>query len=63
MFPNCRCLLAGLCFLHHTNKLGSVMFGVLGNGFEHIGDKRQYHFFIDTVLCGAELPDRDFAVL
>ena len=39
------------------------MFGILGNGFEHIGHKGKYHFFIDTVLCGAELSDRDFAVL
>ena len=29
------------------------------------GDKneRYYHFFIDTVLSGAELSDRDFTVL
>ena len=56
-------LLAGLHFLHHTDKLGSVMLGILGNSFEHFGNKGQYHIFIDTVLCRAELSNWDFAVL
>ena len=60
---NLCCLLAGLRFLHHTDKLGSVMLRILGNGFEHFRDKGQYHIFIDTVLCRAELSNWDFAVL
>ena len=39
------------------------MLGILGNGFEHIGDKGQYHIFIDAVLCLAERSARDFGVL
>ena len=39
------------------------MLGIFGNGFEHIRNKGEYHIFIDTVLCGAELSNRDFAVL
>jgi len=39
------------------------MLGIFGNGFEHIRDKGEYHIFIDTVLCGAELSNWDFAVL
>ena len=31
--------------------------------FEHFGNKGQYHIFIDTVLCRAELSNWDFAVL
>ena len=50
-------------FLHHTDKLGSVMLRILGNGFQHFRDKGQYHIFIDTVLCLAERSDRDFGVL
>ena len=45
----CR-LLAGLRFLPHTDKLGSVMLGILCNGFQHFRDKGQYHIVIDTVL-------------
>ena len=56
-------LLAGLCFLYHPDKLGSVMLGIFGNGFEHIRDKGEYHIFVYTVLCGAELSNRNFAVL
>lgn len=37
--------------------------GVLCNGFEHIGNERQHNVLIDAVLRGAELSDRDFAVL
>ena len=40
-----------------------VMLGILGNSFEHFGNKGQYHIFIDTVLCRAELSNWDFAVL
>ena len=36
---------------------------LLGYGSEHIGDKGQYHIFIDTVLCLAERSARDFCVL
>ena len=39
------------------------MLGILGNSFEHFGNKGQYHIFIDTVLCRAELSNWDFAVL
>ena len=39
------------------------MLGILGNGFECFGNKGQYHIFIDTVLCGAELSNRNLAVL
>ena len=39
------------------------MSGVLGHGFEHIGNERQHNVLVDTVLCGAELSNRDFAVL
>ena len=58
----CR-LLAGLRFLYYSDKLGSVMLCILGNGFEHFGDKGQYHIFIDTVLGLAERSARDFGVL
>ena len=52
-------LLAGLRFLHHTDKLGSVVLGILGNRFQHIRYKGQYHIFIDTVLGRTELADRN----
>ena len=39
------------------------MLRILGNGFQHFRDKGQYHIFIDTVLCRAELSNWDFAVL
>ena len=39
------------------------MLGIFGNSFEHFGNKGQYHIFIDTVLCRAELSNWDFAVL
>ena len=39
------------------------MLGILGNSFEHFGNKGQYHIFIDTVLCRAELSNWEFAVL
>ena len=39
------------------------MLRILGNGFEHFGNKGQYHIFIDTVLGLAELSNWDFAVL
>ena len=39
LFPDLCGLLAGLRFLHHTDKLGSVMLGIFGNGFEHFRDK------------------------
>ena len=39
------------------------MLCIFGNGFEHFGNKGQYHIFIDTVLCRAELSNWDFAVL
>ena len=39
------------------------MLRILGNSFEHFGNKGQYHIFIDTVLCRAELSNWDFAVL
>ena len=38
-------LLAGLRFLHHSDKFGSVMLRILGNGFQHFRDKGQYHIF------------------
>ena len=63
LFPDLCRLLAGLCFLYHSDKLGSVMLCIFGNGFEHFGNKGQYHIFIDTVLCRAELSNWDFAVL
>ena len=63
LFLNLCCLLAGLRFLYHSDKLGSVMLCIFGNGFEHFGNKGQYHIFIDTVLCRAELSNWDFAVL
>ena len=63
LFPDLCGLLAGLRFLHHTDKLGSVMLRILGNSFEHFGNKGQNHIFIDTVLCRAELSNWDFAVL
>ena len=39
------------------------MLRILGNSFEHFGNKGQYQIFIDTVLCRAELSNWDFAVL
>ena len=30
-----QALLAGLRFLYHTDKLGSVMLGIFCNGFQH----------------------------
>ena len=39
LFLNLCCLLAGLRFLYHSDKLGSVMLRILGNGFEHFGNK------------------------
>ena len=62
LFPDLCRLLAGLRFLHHTDKLGSVMLRILGNGFEHFRDKGQYHIFIDTVLCLAERTARNLRV-
>ena len=47
----------------YQDKLDSVMLGILGNSFEHFGNKGQNHIFIDTVLCRAELSNWDFAVL
>ena len=55
-------MLTGLSFLHHSDKLGAVELCILGNGFEHIGDKGQYHIFIDTVLCLAERTARNLRV-
>ena len=49
--------------MYHSDKLGSVMLRILGNGFEQFGDKGQYHIFIDTVLGLAECPARNFCVL
>ena len=39
------------------------MLCILGYGSEHIGDKGQYHIFIDTVLGLAERSTRNFGVL
>ena len=50
LFLNLCCLLAGLRFLHHTDKLSSVMLGIFCNGFQHFRDKGLDHIFIDTVL-------------
>ena len=63
LFLNLCCLLAGLHFLYHSDKLGSVILCILGNGFEHFGNKGQYHIFIDTVLGLAERSARNFDVL
>ncbi|MFR0568820.1 hypothetical protein ACLUXI_02080 [Bifidobacterium apri] len=63
LFPDLCRLLAGLRFLYHSDKFGTVMFCIFVNGFEHFGDKRKYHIFIDTVLCLAERSDQDFGVL
>ena len=46
---------------HGTSGQSSAGYG--GYGSEHIGDKGQYHIFIDTVLCLAERSTRDFCVL
>ena len=63
LFPDICRLLDGLHFLNQTDKLGSVMIGILCNGFQHFRDKGQYHIFIDTVLGLAERSARNFGVL
>ena len=56
-------LLGGLRFLDSADKLGPVIPGILRDGPEHIGYQGQDGLGPDAVLCAAERPAWDFAVL
>ena len=56
-------LLGGLRFLDGADKLGPVILGILRDGPEHIGYQGQDSLGPDAVLCAAERPAWDFAVL
>ena len=56
-------LLGGLRFLDGADKLGPVIFRILRDGPEHIGNQGQNSFGLDTVLCRAKGADRVFPIL
>ena len=56
-------LLGGLRFLDGADKLGPVIFRILRDGPEHIGYQCQDSLGPDAVLCAAERPAWNFAVL
>ena len=51
-------LLGGLRFLDGADKLGTIIFGILRDSPEHIGNQSQNSFGLDTVLCRAKRADR-----
>ena len=56
-------LLGGLRFLDGVDKLGPVIPGIFRDGPEHSGYQGQDSLGPDAVLCAAERPAWDFAVL
>ena len=63
LFGNVAGLLCRLCFLDCPHKLSTIILRVVRNRPEHIGNKGQHDFCPDSVLGGAECPNRRFPVL
>src|SRR5699024_5523238 len=59
----CLGLLGSLLFLDDADKLSPVIFRILCDGPEHIGNQGQNSFGLDTVLCRAKGADRVVPIL
>ena len=59
LFLNLCCLLAGLRFLHHTDKLGSVMLGILGNSYNDVDGLYTEEWQPKVESFFAEMADKD----